>query len=81
MPPLRNRVGVTFTDAEFYDVNEVARLLGTKPTKVVYECVRRSLGQVLEDGEKRRQAVEAVKALRSQVDWTADDGGFLGKKK
>ena len=70
MTDLRNRISITLTDAEYAEVVAASEIMGIKPTRVVYECVKGGLSGVLNEDERRRDNAKRMQALKSQIDWT-----------
>lgn len=63
----RNRVSITLTHSERAEVEAVADVLGIKPTRVVYECVKAGMGIVLESGQKMQRQIDYAQHLKKQV--------------
>lgn len=70
MADYRNRISITLSDAERAEIDAVAGVLGIKSTRVVYECVKAGLTNVLESGQMVKKKIEFAQHLQKQLDWT-----------
>ncbi len=70
MADTRNRISITVTDTELAAIEEVGTILGLRPTRVVYECVKYGLDGILEHAQRMQQQILIARQTRSQVDWT-----------
>jgi hypothetical protein len=69
---LRNRISVTLSDVEMAEIEQVAELLGVKPTRVVYDCVKSGLSGLLDKSQGLATKIRDAKRQKSQVDWAEE---------
>lgn len=71
----RNRINVTLSDNDLFEIKEVASFLGIKPTRVVYECLKVGLPTVLKNGQDKLSALTWAKHRKrnEQRSWVQED--------